>query len=193
MARIGKHNRGHREGCPQDVPAGFYGEYCSCEWLDHIVEVKSDSGFHWRNGVYFKRMDNQSVRLRIFGRYNGCPNYTDHEIPPNEWASIISSVSHNGENSETFQKAIMFHAAPLSLVSIGPELGAPIEAKPATELKSEQAEEEFYKWWQPKTLIGGRFHGYSENWGAKDAWVAARSEPPAEASREGKPGIKNAV
>lgn len=73
------------------------------------------------------------------------------------------------------------------------KLGAPSEAKPTTELKSEQAEEEFYKWWQPKTLIGGRFHGYSENWGAKDAWVAARLEPPAEASLEGKPGIKNAV
>jgi hypothetical protein len=115
MERIGKHNRGHREGCPQDVPKGWYGFGCYCEWLDHMDKAKSESGFHWCNGIYFKRMNGQSVRMRIFGSYNGCPNYVDHIIPPNEWASIMASVSHDGETADTFQIALTFHAAPLSL------------------------------------------------------------------------------
>lgn len=114
MNRIGKHNRGHREGCPSDVPEGFYGFYCACEWLDRIDKEKSEAGFHWREEVYFKRLVNGSTRIRIFGSYNGCPNWRDLLIPPNEWASIVSSVCSQGETAESYSIAINFHNAALA-------------------------------------------------------------------------------
>ena len=118
--RKGKYNRGHRHGCPSDIPEGFYGYGCSCEWLDHIDKVKSESGFHWRDDVYFYRMRDQSVRLRIFGQHNGTPNYIDRVIPPNEWASIVSSVCRLGETNETFNGALLFHQSGTS-VSVNPD------------------------------------------------------------------------
>jgi hypothetical protein len=42
------------------------------------------------------------------------------------------------------------------------------------ETKMDAAQEEFEKWWKPQTKPGERFHGCSQNWGAREAWRAAR-------------------
>jgi hypothetical protein len=70
----GKYNRGHRTGCPSDVPEGWYGCGCSCQWLELVDAARKESGFHWQEGVYFKRLANKMVQMRIFGSYNGTPN-----------------------------------------------------------------------------------------------------------------------
>jgi hypothetical protein len=67
------------------------------------------SGFHWRDGWYFKRLDAGSVRVcHVVGE---CL-YLVLEIPENEWASIICSVSALGETGERWQQARNFHGHP---------------------------------------------------------------------------------
>jgi uncharacterized Zn finger protein (UPF0148 family) len=61
--------------------------------------------FHWRDGRYFKRMNNGAVLLL---KKNG--QWLEmEEIPPNEWASIIASVSDVGETADKFKSAMEFH------------------------------------------------------------------------------------
>jgi hypothetical protein len=47
------------------------------------------TGFHWRDGWWFKRLADGSVRV-VHGD-------TTLVIPENEWASIVCSVSALGE------------------------------------------------------------------------------------------------
>ena len=113
MDRTGKYGVGHREGCAKDAPPGWYALICSCDWLDHIDHARAESGFHWSDGVYFKRLDDGTVRMRIFGHYNGTPNYTDRIIPAAEWASIVCAVSALGETGERWNAAQDFHGRSL--------------------------------------------------------------------------------
>lgn len=63
--------------------------------------------FHWIGGVYFRRADDGTVEI------GEGPDFDDvtvkHRIDPNSWASIVSSVSHRGEDHETFTEANRFH------------------------------------------------------------------------------------
>jgi hypothetical protein len=66
------------------------------------------SGFHWRDGWYFKRLEDGAVRVMfVAGEYV----YTRLHIPPNEWASIVCSVSAGGETGERYEAALQFHGA----------------------------------------------------------------------------------
>ena len=63
-------------------------------------------GFHWRDGVYFKRCDDGAVEVRYFEEFNNTPQAKVWRIPSNEWASIVASMSAAGENAETFKSAL---------------------------------------------------------------------------------------
>lgn len=67
-------------------------------------------GFHWREGMYFKRIADGSVKIT---QTQGGGHSEDVEwqktIPASEWASIVSSVSKRGETSETYRAVLAFH------------------------------------------------------------------------------------
>ncbi len=86
-----------------------YGNYCSCDALDILDEKRAEAGFHWRNGIYFKRMPDGSVRIRQFCYFNYSPTYKDWIIPASEWATIISGVSIDGASKEKYDAGLLFH------------------------------------------------------------------------------------
>jgi hypothetical protein len=70
------------------------------------------SGFHWRDGWYFKRLEDGSVRVSHVTHppFEGKLEQ-QFVISENEWASIVCSVSAEGETSQRWQKAREFHGA----------------------------------------------------------------------------------
>lgn len=80
------------------------------EWDRHLLAVRDEAGFHWRGGLYFRRLPEGSVRITYFHTYNSFPTYAAFEIPSLEWASVISTVSEIGETSDNYKNAIKFHA-----------------------------------------------------------------------------------
>jgi len=72
---------------------------------------KTHSGFHYKDGLYFERNDDHSVTITKM-KYN---NITETEvlfqvtIDENGWASIIASVSKDGEENLRFYKALEWH------------------------------------------------------------------------------------
>mgnify|MGYP001260749776 FL=1 len=69
-------------------------------------------GFHWRDGWYFHRNEDQSVRIAHFLFVDGRPQYppvVNVCIPAEAWASIVASVSARGETTETYYAALAFH------------------------------------------------------------------------------------
>lgn len=66
--------------------------------------------FHNRDGWYFKRLDDGSVRIqKTTTAQADAPLEYEHVIPENEWASIVSHVSAEGGNGETYDVARQFH------------------------------------------------------------------------------------
>ena len=49
--------------------------------------------FHHRDGWFFKRLDDGSVRIRFLGADDGATLMLVHTIQPAEWASVIASVA----------------------------------------------------------------------------------------------------
>lgn len=75
-----------------------------------LVAARNDGGFHWRNDTYFKRLPDGSVRVRTWRRaHDGFPTFDDRTIPAAEWASIVCSVSADGETGERWNAAQDFH------------------------------------------------------------------------------------
>jgi hypothetical protein len=79
------------------------------EWDTHLAKVRDEAGFHWRYGIFFKRLTDGTVRETRFVSWNYSPNYTVSDIPATEWASIVCSVSDGGETSERWNVAQDFH------------------------------------------------------------------------------------
>lgn len=66
---------------------------------------EAKSGFHWRDNWFFKRMPDASVRVsHVTGEW-----FTQLNIPSNEWASIVCSVSAQGETGERWEASQDFH------------------------------------------------------------------------------------
>jgi len=63
--------------------------------------AEATAGFHWRDGWYFRRLEDGSVRI--------VSDYADLTIPAAEWASIVCSVSADGETGERWHAAQDFH------------------------------------------------------------------------------------
>lgn len=101
-AREGKHrNRGG-----DIIPC--HGAECN-NWDCALLRAYDDAGFHWKHNTFWKRLDNGSVRVRHFMEWNYCPNWVDWIIPAAEWASIVCSVSRDGETAERWDHAQDFH------------------------------------------------------------------------------------
>lgn len=64
------------------------------------------AGFHWRDGWFFKREEDGSVRISFVV---GEVLYQRLVIPESEWASIVCSVSAMGENGSAWTKFRQFH------------------------------------------------------------------------------------
>lgn len=75
--------------------------------LHHVV------GFHVRDGWFFRRLDGGQVHVyHVPGPSVGVhPPVVHVEITmqPEEWASVMASVSHRGETLETWKEALSFH------------------------------------------------------------------------------------
>lgn len=76
--------------------------------------LEAQAGFHWRDGWFARRLDDGAVRLCKVApapRHLGIQKWIteDLRIPPNEWASIVASVSVRGEDGDTWRAALAFH------------------------------------------------------------------------------------
>lgn len=70
--------------------------------------------FHWKDNWYFERLDDGGVRIyhedleadqeNDIVEYDVCL-----DIDADSWASIIASVSAQGDTAESFQEARNFH------------------------------------------------------------------------------------
>lgn len=70
--------------------------------------------FHERDGWYFKRLPDGSVRIRV-ERLRVLPDgwtHEEHIISANSWCSIIAEVGRYGETPHTFSEGQAFHGAP---------------------------------------------------------------------------------
>ena len=83
------------------------------------VDGKLHGAFHWRDNWFFKRQPDGSVAVMhktdsYLGKRN-CLQKDDYylspelSIPQNEWASIVCSVSKEGETAERWEAALDFH------------------------------------------------------------------------------------
>lgn len=75
-------------------------------FLDAINNPPVGARLHWRDDWYFQRTKLGAVLLTL-------PDKSQKMIPPNEWASIVASVSARGETGDTFREAATFHGHPV--------------------------------------------------------------------------------
>lgn len=70
-------------------------------------DLAEAGAFHWRDGWFFKRLSDGSVRVMRRER----PNYfaVDITIPATAWASIVCSVSALGATGAQWKAALDFH------------------------------------------------------------------------------------
>jgi hypothetical protein len=76
-------------------------------------------GFHSRDGFYFERLEDGTVRVSLClhglantGRADQAPVAVvvrSVDLPENEWASVVASVSSLGDTGENWQRARDFH------------------------------------------------------------------------------------
>jgi len=70
--------------------------------------------FHWKDGWYFERLEDGSVRiyhedLEADQEKEMVEYDVVIDIDPDSWASIVASVSARGDTAEAFQVAKRFH------------------------------------------------------------------------------------
>lgn len=78
--------------------------------------------FHANNGLYFDRREDGSVVVShwLFGLANGgradqaSVSVRDRQwtMTASEWASVVATVSKDGETRETWESALAFHGDP---------------------------------------------------------------------------------
>lgn len=80
----------------------------AARWERARLALKEDSttGFHWKNGWFFKRLDDGSVRV---SRFDGTYLLAQATIPATEWASIVCAVSKDGETDQRWNLVQDFH------------------------------------------------------------------------------------
>lgn len=63
------------------------------------VHTTLPGAFHWRDGWFFKRLNNGGVQIRYAVEINEATQFVGIvTIPPNEWVSIVSSMTEAGES-----------------------------------------------------------------------------------------------
>ncbi|HWB36633.1 MAG TPA: hypothetical protein VHA75_11475, partial [Rugosimonospora sp.] len=65
------------------------------------------SGFHAHSGWYFRRNSDGTVTIYADATEDGHPREVTFE--PSTWASIVASVSSEGETSATYREALALH------------------------------------------------------------------------------------
>ncbi len=83
-----------------------------------FIKENASLGFHWRNDIYIKRVDN-TVVISFITFYNGHPNRDRWTIPINEFASIVCAAS-GGETAEKYQ-AVMHLLAAVRAGGVSPD------------------------------------------------------------------------
>lgn len=80
---------------------------------DNIARINADTmrAFHWRDGWFFARLGDGSVRVMLRETPTAEWLRVDIAIPPIEWASIVSSVSAVVETGDRWKVALNFHGA----------------------------------------------------------------------------------
>lgn len=70
-----------------------------------------EKGFHYKDGLYFRRNEDHSVTIKQMKRNHVDETEASFEvtIDENGWASIIASVSKDGEGDGRFYKALEWH------------------------------------------------------------------------------------
>lgn len=115
--------------------------------------------FHWKDGWYFERLANGSVRIYHEEKYvdpdSGVREYdVCLDIDSDSWASILASVSARGETGETFREAVEFGRATLK---------ASKEAGWKSPEEVEQLVREIEEWLE---IDGdGKLENIKKNWG----------------------------
>lgn len=68
-------------------------------------------GFHYKNGLYFKRNTDHSVTITQMASNRSDEKQITFQVIIDEcsWASIISSVSASGEGNLRYYKALEWH------------------------------------------------------------------------------------
>lgn len=66
------------------------------------TDIPMASGFHAREGWYFRRGADASVSIWSEA---GC----EVTLDPSTWASVVASVSRHGEGHQSFHAALTFH------------------------------------------------------------------------------------
>lgn len=72
-----------------------------------MKNFKQPAGFHWRDGWYFDRKPDGSVEVRLEPWDGVC--HIRFTIPAPEWASIVCSVSKDGETYDRWMQSQAFH------------------------------------------------------------------------------------
>lgn len=60
-------------------------------------------GFHTHNGWSWQRKPDGSVLVTVGGGHH------QHLMTPEEWASVVATLSAAGETAERYQDALKFH------------------------------------------------------------------------------------
>lgn len=96
--------------------------------------------FHWKDGWYFERLNDGGVRIFHLpvGEQIADENI---EIDADSWASIISSVSEQGETAETFKEAGEFHNKLPTKYEV-------IRIEPYRGVKSKETLQEQHEYWE---------------------------------------------
>lgn len=85
----------------------------SRRWVGLLARLSarySEMGFHHANGIFFKRHADGGVELVVkIDSRDAAPVLKRKVIPPNEWASIVASMSRRGETASTYWEAQRFH------------------------------------------------------------------------------------
>ncbi len=70
------------------------------------MAVDLTGAHHWRHGWHFRRGDNGDVDIYVV---DGDKMLVQACIPAAEWASIVAAVTPEGDNGETYQRAVVLH------------------------------------------------------------------------------------
>lgn len=66
--------------------------------------------FHLRDGWFFRRLSNGSVSIeKLENAKETSPIVSYINISPEEWASVVASVSKHGDFNPYYQQALDFH------------------------------------------------------------------------------------
>lgn len=84
-----------------------YVDASNVDYLVQLISGLSSLGFHWKNEWFFNRKGDTVVVSRI-EYFNGVPSVKQISIPISELASIMCSVSVDGETGPRYAEATKF-------------------------------------------------------------------------------------